>query len=289
MRIIDGKTIANQILATTKTHLPLGIKAVIVRANNDEASAKYVQKKLTKAQELGVKLDLIELPQTTTTTELKSLIDSLNKSADVAGIIVQLPLFDHLEPSRGEILDVIAPQKDIDGLNSQTLGRAASGRGDVYPATVGGIVECLKFAYSDGKYVFDTKDTLFADWLKGKDVLIVNHSDLIGKPLASLLLKYDATVTVCHQFTKDLQLKMLAADIVVTATGKTQLFDHTWFKQGAVVIDCTSVGTPTGAQGDVIMSPELESKVAWLTPVPGGLGPVTVAYLFWNLVNLNKH
>ncbi|MBL8015578.1 MAG: bifunctional 5,10-methylenetetrahydrofolate dehydrogenase/5,10-methenyltetrahydrofolate cyclohydrolase [Candidatus Doudnabacteria bacterium] len=282
MQLISGKLIASKIEAGLVQGGSMQKVLAIVRANADSASAKYVELKIAKANKLGISTKLIEFPDTTTKDEVTAAINKLNLDPTVTGVLVQLPLFPNLEGFRGEILNTIAPEKDVDGLTAVNQGRLQLGESAFVPATVGAVIESLRFSQWPDDYDFGGHEAEFANWLKGKNVVVINHSALIGRPLADILLNYGCTVSVCHEFTQNLKALTTQADIVVTATGKTQLFDHNFFKTGAVLVDCTSVTTPHGPTGDIILSPELEAKVAWLTPVPGGIGPVTIAYLLRN-------
>lgn len=284
MQLISGKQIASKIEEGLMGKVSTGDTLAIVRANADGASAKYVELKIAKANKLSISTKLIEFQESIAKDEIIAAIQSLNADSSVRGILVQLPLFPTLEEFRGEIIGAVAPEKDVDGLTAVNQGRLQQGEQAFVPATVGAVIESLRYSQWPDDYDFGAHEPEFGEYLKGKHVVIINHSTLIGRPLADVLLNYGSTVTICHEFTQNLKALTSQADIVVTATGKTQIFDHTFFKDGAVLIDCTSVTTPHGPTGDIILSPELEAKIAWLTPVPGGIGPVTIAYLLRNFV-----
>lgn len=281
MQLIDGKQIAAEINAQTKQTveaLSSKPKLAILVAGDDPASGTFVNMKDKKATEVGIETEVFRFGSEVTVEEIIDQINKLNIDDTVTGILVQLPVFTHLKSSVLEILNAIDPKKDVDVLTAVNQGRWQQGLPSTPPATVEAILECLQF-------VAGSKQEL-AGYLKGKNVVVVNHSNLIGKPLADALLNMNATVTVCHEFTGDLKNFAVNADIVISAAGKPGLLDHTFFKQGAVAIDCTSLKVGEGFQGDIAVSPELDSKLSYLTPVPGGIGPITVACLLRNLITI---
>lgn len=292
MQFIPGKDIADQIYSELKPLVQQASstpKLHVILATADSAARSYVQMKTKQAEQLGVAVELHEYPDTTTTTTLIKDITELCAADPTAGILIQLPLYPELQKSRGQILDAVKPELDVDGLTAASAGALARHGNELWsalksghnvelgflPATVAAVMECLAYTRID---------------LQGAEVCIINSSDLIGKPLAMLLTSMNATVTLCHEFTRDLAVHTSNADILITATGKPGLITADMVKQNAVVIDITSLRTESGVKGDVVVTPELEAKVAWLTPVPGGIGPLTIASLLRNVVYLaNQH
>lgn len=272
MKLIEGNKIAAQIYEQLKAVLTKTNRSptlVIILANNEEASKTYVKLKQKRAEELGIDVKLINLNATTSKEKLTDQIKELNMDSSVDGILLQLPLYEHLEKCRTEIVNLVDPEKDVDGLTVISQGKLSQGLRTNIPATVSAIMECLNYTKVD---------------ITGKHVLIVNHSDLIGKPLTSVLLNKNATVTTTNEHNKNLGNITKQADILITATGQVGLITADMVKENAVVIDVTSLKTRDGVKGDVARTAELDSKVSWLTPVPGGVGPVTIACLLRNLV-----
>lgn len=279
MKIIDGKQLSENIYIWIKQqlqHIENKPKLAIIVATKDESSLMYVKMKNKKAEELGIEVEVIEIPELSSADDVIYKIHDLNTESDVTGIMVQLPLYQHLEKDKDLILNTIASNKDVDGLTYPSLGKTFFYQNDsILPATVDSIIECLRFS---------TNNNLFE--LKGKNVLILNNTNLIGKPLSVLLQKFNATVTSANEFTENLSNLTQNADVIITATGKTKLIDHSMVKHGVVLIDVTSKKVGEDIIGDVIRSEELDTKASYITPVPGGVGPLTIACLLRNLVNL---
>lgn len=286
MQLIPGKEISQQIcaeLASIVQQASSVPKLHVILASDDPASRTYVQMKTKQAESLGIVVDVHQFSDKAAPIELIDEIKAINSSEPQSGILVQLPLYPTLTKSRAEILNAIHPDQDVDGLtaaNADKLGQHAKEmwsalstdhkiESGFIPATVIAIMECIVYTGTA---------------LPGAEVCIVNASDLIGKPLAKLLTALGAAVTVCDEFTVDLASHTQQADILVTATGNPGLIDSGMVKQGAIIVDVTSLRTADGIKGDVVNSPELEEKVSWLTPVPGGVGPLTIACLLRNLV-----
>jgi len=267
--IIDGKKIAANILQDIgekiKSH---GIKPklAVVLVGNDPASELYVRKKQQAAEKTGIDFMKIELPEQTTKEQLENEINKLNEDATVHGIIVQLPLPQHLD--RKEILPLISFEKDVDKLTPQSLARLLQGDERCAPCTPYGIIKML--------------DNVNVN-VEGKNAVIINNSDLIGKPLALLLTNRFATATMCHIKTQDLKAHTTTADILITATGKPGLVTADMVKDGAVVVDAGISHENGKVLGDVDFD-NVKEKAAYITPVPGGVGPVTVAVLLENTV-----
>jgi methylenetetrahydrofolate dehydrogenase (NADP+)/methenyltetrahydrofolate cyclohydrolase len=273
-QIIDGKAVAAAVRAEVRTEVAAfrerfgrapGLATVLVGA--DPASATYVRNKRTACAECGIDSIAHELPASTTRRELLELVEHLNARADADGILVQLPLPPAIDASG--ILDAMDPAKDVDGLHPSNQAGLITGRAGLRPCTPLGVMRLL--------------DTAGVE-LRGARAVVVGRSNLVGKPAAFLLLERHATVTICHSRTADLAAEVARADIVIAAIGQAQLIRGAWVKQGAAVID---VGTNRGADGkligDVEFAPARE-RAAFITPVPGGVGPMTIAMLLKNTV-----
>lgn len=266
--ILDGKNLAAKVLEEVKQKISGLAKAPrlsIIRCGDDPASVLYTSLKKKKAEEIGMTAELQIFSEDTPQESIIQYIRHANQKAD--GIIVQLPLPAHL--STGNIVNSISPEKDVDGLTSLNLGRLAGGDETRAPATPKAVVRLLEE---------------YAIPLIGKRVVIINHSPLIGKPLSMLFLNRKATVTVCHEFTRDIIQHTLSADIIVSATGIPGFLHKQMIKEGVVVVDVGISKKDGVIQGDVA-APVIE-KASFLSLVPGGVGPLTVAVLLENLVNV---
>jgi methylenetetrahydrofolate dehydrogenase (NADP+)/methenyltetrahydrofolate cyclohydrolase len=270
-KTIDGKKTAAWVLESIKPRVAAlkkrgvtpGLAAVIV--GDDPASKLYVKLKTKAAKEAGLSAFDHKLPEKTSESELLSLITQLNRDSSVHGILVQLPLPKHIDKRR--VMSAVSPEKDVDGFNPLNLGKIFVGDESLAPATPKGVVKLIECA---------TK-------IKGKEAVIVSHSTLIGKPLSLMLLARNATVTVCHEFTRDLALHTKNADILVSAAGVPKLIKAGMVKKGAVVVDVGVAKTKDGICGDVDFE-AVKKKASRITPVPGGVGPVTVAMVIENTV-----
>lgn len=241
----------------------------VVLVGGDPASQVYVGHKVKACEELGLASFKHALPENTSQSDLNSLIEKLNKDEAVDAILVQSPLPKHL--SFSEVLDRIAPHKDADGLTPENVGLAWSGRPRVVPCTPAGIIELLKH---------------YQVSLERKHVVVIGRSDIVGKPMAQLFLQNNATVTICHSKTKALEEVSKQADIVVAAIGKRNYFTKEFFDRDAVVIDVGIHRLEEGMLcGDVFFK-DVKDSVRALTPVPGGVGPLTIAMLMQNTVTL---
>jgi methylenetetrahydrofolate dehydrogenase (NADP+)/methenyltetrahydrofolate cyclohydrolase len=271
-KLIDGKSLAEGVRESLKPRVDAlkkkgvtpGLAAVIV--GDDPASKLYVKLKTKAASEVGINTVDRRLPASASEDELLGLIRELNKDSSVDGILVQLPLPKHID--KRKVMSAISPEKDVDGFNPLNLGKLFVGVESLAPATPKGVVRLIESV---------TK-------VKGKEVVIVSHSTLIGKPLALMLLARNATVSVCHEFTKDLASHTKNADILVSATGVPKLIKASMVKDGAVVIDVGVAKTKEGICGDVDFE-AVKKKASCITPVPGGVGPMTVAMVIENTVN----
>ncbi|MCS7152322.1 MAG: bifunctional 5,10-methylenetetrahydrofolate dehydrogenase/5,10-methenyltetrahydrofolate cyclohydrolase [Bacteroidia bacterium] len=273
-QVLRGTPVAQKILAEVRQYAqahPLRLDIILV--GHHEASHIYVSHKLRQAEKVGIKAVLHHLPEKTTTAEVVSLIQHLNETPEVTGMIVQLPLPAHI--SEQAVLDAIAPSKDADALHPQNLGLLAQGRARWAPATPWGIVELLLH--------YDISPA-------GKHVAIVGRGRLVGTPLTLLLSRPaaygNATVTLCHTYTRNLYAYTREADIVVVAIGRPQWFGAEGIKPGAVIIDVGIHREGGHLIGDV--QKEALEKAGAYTPVPGGVGPLTVACLLNNVCRLHE-
>lgn len=274
MTKINCIEIANQINSETQQKVKdinKPIKLAVIYASQDVASKKYISLKMQKALEVGIKTDLFQFNPEVKIEEILKKIDDLNKDESVNGILVQLPLYEQLNPYKHRIINSVNPLKDVDGLSAINFGLYSQDiMNGILPATVDACLEVIKSSFN--------KD------FQGSSIVIVNNSDLIGKPLAMILSTLGATVTITNEFTSNITDILSKADIVITATGKGNLFDINLLKDNSVAIDVTSIKVNDKTTGDFIIS-ESNKNIAY-TPVPGGIGPLTIACLLRNLVNL---
>lgn len=270
MSIIDGKAMAKSIKESLAEQIKKeNIKAslAVVLVGDDPGSKIYVNSKEKDAKEIGINSVVHRLPQDTSQKELSKLIEKLNSDTDIKGILVQLPLPKHL--NEASILELISPKKDVDGLHEVNMGRLLLGKEPYhYPCTPSGIMEMI----------FSTKMEL-----KGKNAVVIGRSNIVGKPIAQLLLREHLTVTICHSRTKDLEYFCKKADILVVAIGKPKFVRSNLVKEGAVVIDVGMNRTQEGLFGDVDFD-DVKDKCSFISPVPGGVGPMTRAMLMRNCV-----
>ncbi len=272
-QIIDGKKISAEIKDELKEKVAAlkaegkEITLAVIQVGNDPASTVYVGNKKKSCAYIGIHSLAYELPEDTTEGELLSLVEQLNESKDVHGILVQLPLPKHINEDK--IIKAISPKKDVDGFHPQSVGALSIGQPGFVSCTPAGIIQLLKRSGIE---------------IDGKECVIVGRSNIVGKPMALLLLRENGTVTVCHSHTKNLKEVCKRADILVAAIGKPKFFYHEYIKEGAVVID---VGIHRNENnklcGDVDYD-DVFSHVSAITPVPGGVGPMTIAMLMYNCV-----
>lgn len=285
--LIPGKQLADTILkdiATAVQSKNSKPKLSIILASNDQSSKVYVDLKMKKAREVGIETELFTFDHSVSVEELVEKIKQLNQSS-TNGILLQLPLYSHLERHSEEIVNTIDSSKDVDGLTAYQQGLCSHlSDNAILPATVEAILECIQYTTTTSILWNNRQSTEFQSFLKSKNVVIINDSNLIGRPLAMLLNSMGATVTLCNQYTIHMRQLLINADYIISATGKVQLFDHTYIKQGSVVIDVTSVQTSDGVKGDFVINDELLSKASFITPVPGGVGPLTIACLLRNMM-----
>lgn len=274
-QVINGKEIALQYRTELKHGVEvLGRRGIVPRltvilVGNDPASQIYVGNKEKACREIGIASEVLRLPESFTEQELLAVVAKLNKAADVHGILVQLPLPDHIREER--IIQAIQPQKDVDGLHPENIGNLLSGYPRLIPCTPLGCLHLLK-------------KTGYR--LAGKNAVVVGRSILVGKSVAALLLNADATVTVCHSQTKSLAEFTRQADVLVVAVGRMGLITGSMIKPGAFVMDVGMNRLPTGKlAGDVDFASASE-VAGWLTPVPGGVGPMTITMLLANTLKV---
>lgn len=276
--ILDGKKTSSQIKEEIKEELK-GIKEkigkvpglAIVLVGENPASKIYVNSKIKGCAELGFESFAHYLPENVTEEELLNVIKELNNDEKVDGILVQLPLPKHIDEKK--VIETIAFSKDVDGFKPENMGLLFLGdKNSIKPCTPSGIVELFK------RYELE---------VEGKDVVIIGRSNIVGKPMAGFFINEGATVTICNSKTKDLAQKLREADIIVAAMGVAKFVKAEMVKDGAIIIDVGINRTENGLFGDVDFE-NVAPKCKWITPVPGGVGPMTVAMLFKNTLSAFK-
>ncbi len=268
MKVIDGKALAAQLRAQLKEKIAEleskpGLAVVIVGEN--PASQIYVRNKIKACMEVGIKSFSYELPATATQTQLNSLLDELAKNVDVHGILLQLPLPKGLNAEEAGLH--IPVEKDVDGFSAQNLGKLMQKKAEISACTPSGVMKILENEEID---------------LKGKHAVVLGRSETVGKPMAMLLLNADATVTVCHSKTKNMAQICSQADILISAVGIAKFVKADMVKDGAVVID---IGINRDENGKLCGDVDYENvcqKASYITPVPGGVGPMTITMLMYN-------
>ncbi len=277
--IIDGKAIAAELRSKVKqkvgVRLQQGLRApglAVVLVGQDPASEVYVRNKRKACEETGIISVAHDLPADTSQTTLLELIDKLNADASVDGILVQLPLPEQIDPET--VIERIHPDKDVDGFHPYNIGRLALRMPVLRPCTPRGVITLLE---STGEA------------LRGRDAVIVGASNIVGRPMGLELLLAGCTVTTCHRFTRDLAAQVRQADILIVAVGKPGIVKGEWIKPGATVID---VGINRSKDGKLVGDIEFDvacERAGWITPVPGGVGPMTVATLLQNTLEAAGH
>ncbi|WP_163652809.1 bifunctional methylenetetrahydrofolate dehydrogenase/methenyltetrahydrofolate cyclohydrolase FolD [Listeria sp. PSOL-1] len=270
-QIIDGKKLAKEIQERVTKEVSELVRQgkkpglAVVLVGDNQASRTYVRNKQKRTEECGMKSVLIELPENVSEEKLLKTVEELNQDESIHGILVQLPLPKHI--SEEKVIDTISQKKDVDGFHPANVGNLFIGKETLVPCTPAGIIELIKST--------STK-------IEGKRAVVIGRSNIVGKPVAQLLLQENATVTIAHSRTKDLPEVASEADILVVATGLAKFVKKNYVKQGAVVID---VGMDRDENnklcGDVDFDDVLE-KAGFITPVPGGVGPMTIAMLLMN-------
>lgn len=278
--IIDGKKISTEIKDELKEQVAklkaegVEVTLAVVKVGEDPASAVYVRNKEKACEYIGINSKKIEMPEETTEEELLNLVNDLNTDPAINGILVQLPLPKHIDENK--ILLAIDPMKDVDGFHPVNVGKMVIGEESFLPCTPAGIIEMIKRSGLD---------------IEGKECVIIGRSNIVGKPMAILMLRENATVTVTHSRTKDLPEVCKRADIIVAALGKAKFVTKDFVKEGAIIIDVGMDRDEDGKLcGDVDFD-EVEEIASAITPVPGGVGPMTVTMLLVNClrsVELNK-
>jgi len=267
--LLDGKMLSNKIKNELKAEFAkLGPKPklVVILVGDDPASKLYVQSKQKACEEVGVISETILLDSTITEEQLVLEIERLNNDPTVHGILVQLPLPKHLNETL--IINTISDKKDVDGFHIYNKGRLINNLETIVPATPLGVLTLLK------EYNIE---------IKGKHAVVIGRSNIVGRPMAALLLNHDATVTICHRYTENLKQYTLIADIIVCAVGKPNLITADMVKEGAVIIDVGINRLGKKVVGDVDFE-NVKDKASAITPVPGGVGPMTIAMLLSNLL-----
>lgn len=278
-QIIDGKAIAadlkQKIKAATQMRLATGKRRpglAVVLIGDDPASKVYVGSKRRSCEEVGFKSESFDLPASTTQETLLELISKLNQDDEIDGILVQLPLPSHINAD--VVIEHIAPHKDVDGFHPYNIGRLVQRNPQLRPCTPKGVITMLQATGID---------------LKGKEAVVVGASNIVGRPMALELLLAGCTTTVCHRLTNNLEAHVRRAEILVVAVGKANFIPGDWIRDGAIVID---VGINRLENGMLTGDVEFDSasqKAAWITPVPGGVGPMTVATLLENTLFAAEH
>lgn len=272
--LMNGKEVAEYIKQQVKAEiekLGLDVSLAVVVVGDNPASKIYVNNKKKACEYVGIKSLEYNLSKDVSEVELLGLIDYLNNSNRVHGILVQLPLPEHINADK--VLERITPEKDVDGFTSINIGKLWQGNYDFAPCTAMGIIELLDF---------------YGIEIAGKNCVVVGRSNIVGKPLAALLLERNATVTVCHSKTKDLYKHASQADILISAVGKPNFITWGLVKKGAVVID---VGINRDENGKIcgdVAFEDVKDKVGAISPVPNGVGPMTVAMLMKNTLEAAK-
>lgn len=271
-QLINGKLIADQVKQEVKSGVQQRLQAglrppglAVIMVGNDPASAVYVRNKRQACESVGFKSVAHDLPSDTDEKFLLNLISQLNQDSDIDGILVQLPLPKHINTDT--VLNQITPDKDVDGLHPFNLGRLAQRKPLLRPCTPKGIMRLIASTGTDPK---------------GKEAVVVGASNMVGRPMGLEFLMAGATVTTCHRFTQNLEEHVRRAEILVIAVGKPAFLNGDWIKPGAIVLD---VGITRQADGSLAGDIDFESarqRAAWITPVPGGVGPMTVASLLEN-------
>lgn len=270
--IMDGKKVAEKAYQELKTRINklkenniIPTLAVII-VGNDEASQIYVRNKAKMCEKLEIGSKIIECDDNISEAELKNIIEELNEDKDIHGILIQAPLPKRLDALK--IFNLVKKEKDVDGFNNYNVGALNLNQDGFIPCTVKGIIKILEFYNID---------------ITGKHVVVVGRSNIVGKPLANYLINHDATVTVCHSKTINLSEMTKQADILISATGKANLIDSNFIKENAIVIDVGINRDRNKLCGDINFE-DVKNKASFITPVPGGVGPMTIAMLMENVV-----
>lgn len=276
-QIIEGKKISDQmrtemieeVAALKSKNVIPGLAVVLV--GDDPASKVYVGSKEKACQQLGIYSEVHRLPADTSEAELLGLIDRLNGQASINGILVQLPLPKHINEKA--IIDAISVEKDVDGFHPESVGNLTIGDDSLLPCTPAGVIELIKRSGVD---------------MAGKHAVVIGRSNIVGKPVAMLLLRENATVTICHSRTANMEEIAKQADILVVAIGKAKAIDSRYVKPGAVVIDVGINRLPDGKLAGDVDYDDCLATAGYITPVPGGVGPMTITMLMKNTITAAK-
>lgn len=269
--VLNGKQIALEIRERIKADVAKlseqGVRPglAVILVGDDPASHVYVNNKAKACGELGLYSEVHRLPASTTETELLELVDQLNKDTRIHGILVQLPLPAHIREKA--VIDAIHPEKDVDGFHPVSAGNLMIGDTGFVPCTPAGIMELIRAS---------------GICLSGKHAVVIGRSNIVGKPVAMLLLRENATVTICHSRTENLQEIARQADVLVVAIGKAKQIDRRYVKPGAVVIDVGVNRLENGKLAGDVDYDDVEKTAGYITPVPGGVGPMTITMLMMN-------
>jgi methylenetetrahydrofolate dehydrogenase (NADP+)/methenyltetrahydrofolate cyclohydrolase len=275
-KLIDGKAAAARLLLQVRNEVArlqaqdIQPALAVILVGSDAASQVYVRNKILRADEVGIRSLEHRLPSDTSTEQLLILIGQLNANPAIHGILLQLPLPAHIDELCA--LEAISPEKDVDGFHSQNVGGLSQGRAVLTPCTPSGCLYLLEQTCGD---------------LRGKHAVVIGRSNIVGKPMAALLLKADCSVTVLHSRSHDAPALCRQADIVIAAVGRARLIDASWLKPGAVVIDVGINRIDDAGRSRLVGDVDFDAAlphVAAITPVPGGVGPMTIAFLMKNTV-----
>ena len=270
-QILDGKSLAAQVRAGVKEKVARlaqrGIRPglAVVLAGDDPASKVYVRNKVRACEETGVRSSLFEYPQSVSQAQLLDRVNALNADSSIHGILVQLPLPGQVDAPR--VLDAVSPAKDVDGFHDANLGALLAGKPGIVPCTPAGVMRLLDHAQVP---------------LAGRRAVVIGRSNIVGKPLALLLLQKDATVTICHSKSQGIESIAKQADILVAAIGRAKLVSAAMVKPGACVVDVGVNRLPDGTLAGDVDFQAAKNVAGWITPVPGGVGPMTIAMLLEN-------
>lgn len=277
-KIVNGREIAKEIrkkvygeVTKLKSKYKVVPTITTIKIGKDPSSELYLKLRDNACREVGINSNHLEFDENISGDKVINAINKLNSDINIHGILIQYPVPNHI--SQDELMSIIHPKKDVEGFNPYNMGRTLLGNEHIIPCTPFSVLTILEHENVD---------------LKGKDVAIVNHSNVVGKPLAALLLNRNATVAVCHVFTKDVKQYTSKADILVTAAGIPKLITKDHVKENAFVIDVGIIETNEGICGDVDFD-EVKEKVDKITPVPGGVGPVTIACSLKNMLKTYKN
>ncbi len=275
--IINGRLIAQNIKKSMAAKIKelqktydIHPQIVTIKIGHDPSSELYLQLRNKACTEVGIKATEIDFESSIPENKVINTIQQLNKDSSIQGIMIQYPIPEHI--SQYQLMQTISPEKDVEGLHPQNLGQTLVGKEHLVPCTPLAVMKIIDHQHID---------------LTGKNVTIINHSNIVGKPLAVMCLNRNATVTVCHVYTQDMKPYTQHADILIPATGIPGLITADHIKNDAIIIDVGIAPTPKGIKGDVDRT-TVEGKAAQLTPVPGGVGPVTIASSIYNIVQILK-